>query len=164
VGTVLLQRLEVLLAIEVVARRVQVLGGDAAAGGEWVAQQARNLVMGIGKDVGRSRFVLRDRDAKLTAAFDAGVAAEGIGVLVTPVRAPRANAYAGRWGMVRRAGLDRLLIVGCRQLQSVLAEDADQTTCTVRTVPWGRCRHSGLGEAAVVVSAGRSCGGIDWVG
>jgi hypothetical protein len=70
--------------------------------------------------------VIRDRDTKFTAVFDAVVAAEAIKVLITPVRAPRANAYAERWvGTVRREVLDRLLIVGCRQLQSVLAEYAD---------------------------------------
>ena len=72
------------------------------------------------------RFVLRDRDTKFTAAFDAVFAAEGIQMLHTPVRAPRANAYAERWvGTVRREVLDRMLIFGCRQLRSVLAEYTD---------------------------------------
>ena len=76
--------------------------------------------------VGRFRFLVRDRDTKFTAAFDAVFAAEGVRVLRTPVRAPRANAYAERWvGTVRRELLDRMLIVGCRQLRSVLAEYAD---------------------------------------
>jgi putative transposase len=94
--------------------------------GEWVVQQARNLLMRLGDDRGRSRFVLRDRDKKFTAAFDAVFAAEGIQVLRTPVRAPRANAYAERWvGTVRREVLDRMLIFGRRQLVSVLTEYAD---------------------------------------
>ena len=47
-------------------------------------------------------------------------------MLRTPVRAPRANAYAERWvGTVRREVLDRMLILGCRQLRSVLAEYVD---------------------------------------
>jgi putative transposase len=87
-----LQRLHVLLVIEVVTRRVQVLGVTPQPVGEWVAQQARNLVVNLEEGICWSRFVLRDRDTKFTAAFDAVVAAEGIQVLRTPVRAPKANA------------------------------------------------------------------------
>jgi putative transposase len=109
--------------------------------GDWVTQQARNLLMEIADSLGRFRFLVRDRDVKFTAAFDAVFAAEGIEVLRTPVRAPRANAYAERWvGTVRREVLDRLLIVGCRQLRSVLAEGADHYN--------GHRPHRALGQAS----------------
>jgi putative transposase len=125
VDTVFLKRLYVLFVIEVATRRVQVLGVTAHPVGEWVAQQARNLLMGDDR-AGRFRFLVRDRDTKFTAAFDAVFAAEGIEVLRTPVRAPQANAYAERWvGTVRRELLDRMLILGCWQLRSVLAEYVD---------------------------------------
>jgi putative transposase len=126
VDTVLLKRLYVLFAIEVATRRVHVLGVTPHPVGEWVSQQARNLFMQAGDDLGWFRFLLRDRDTKFTAAFDAVFAAEGIGVLRTLVRVPRANAYAERWiGTVRREVLDRMLIFGRRQLVSVLAEYAE---------------------------------------
>jgi hypothetical protein len=97
VDAVLRKRLEVLLVIEVASRQVQVLGVTAQPMGAWVAQQARHLLMAVDDRVGRFRFLVRDRDTKFTAAFDAVFAAEAIKVLMTPVRAPRANACAERW-------------------------------------------------------------------
>jgi putative transposase len=96
--------------------------------------------------VGPFRLLVRDRDTKFTAAFDAVFAAEGIRVLRTPVRAPRANACAERWvGTVRRELLDRMLILGCWQLRSVLAEYADHYN--------GHRPHRALGQAPPLESA-----------
>jgi putative transposase len=146
VDTVVLRRLYVLFAIEVATRRVRVLGVTAHPVGEWVAQQARNLLMQVGEDVAGFRFLVRDRDAKFTAAVDAVFAAAGIEVLITPVRAPRANAYAERWvGTVRRELLDRMLILGCWQLQAVLAECVDHYN--------GHRPHRALGQAPPLGSA-----------
>jgi len=159
VGTVLLKRLYVLFAIEIATRRVHVLGVTPHPVGEWVAQQARNLVMGIvmgiGEDVAGFRFLVRDRDTKFTAGFDRVFAAEGIDVLRTPVRAPRANAYAERWvGTVRREVLDRMLIFGCQQLRFVLAEFADHYYVHRPHRSLGQVPPLGPSEPAVVVSAG----------
>ncbi len=130
--------------------------GDGASGGEWVAQQARNLLMQLGDDLGRFRFVLRDRDTKFPVAFDAVFAAEGIEVLRTPVRAPRANAYAERWiGTVRHEVLDRMLIFGRRQLVSVLAEYAEHYSVHRPHRALGQAPPLGSVEAAVVMPAGR---------
>jgi putative transposase len=84
-------------------------------------QQARNLLMELEDRERQVRFLIHDRDAKFPRAFDALLATESIKVIRTPVRAPNANAYMERWfGSVRRECLDRLLIVGRRQLERVL--------------------------------------------
>jgi putative transposase len=80
--------------------------------GSWVAQQARNLAMDLGARVGTLRLVICDRDSKYTLAFDRIFDAEGIQVIKTPPRAPRANAICERVvGTLRRERLDRILIL-----------------------------------------------------
>src|SRR5829696_9415471 len=91
--------------------------------GVWVSQQARNLLMALDERIGQGKFLLRDRDVKFTDTFDAVFASEGIRILLIPVRAPRANAFAERWvGTVRRELLDRMLIFGRRHLESALSD------------------------------------------
>jgi putative transposase len=156
VDTVLLQRLYVLFVLEVATRRVHVLGVTPHPVGDWVTQQARNLLMGLQERVGRFRFLLRDRDTKFTAAFDAVFVAEGLRVLRTPVRAPPANAYTERWvGTVRREVLDRMLILGCRQLRAVLAEYADHDNGHRPHRALGQAPPLGPGEPVVLAPAGR---------
>ena len=86
-----------------------------------MGQQARNLLMDLGDRSQRPRFLIHDRDAKFSCAFDSIFQSEDIAVLRTPIRAPNANAYAERWvGNVRSECLDRLLIFGRRHLEHVL--------------------------------------------
>lgn len=110
-----------------------------------MVQQARNLLVQVGMDLAKFRFLIRDRDTKFAAAFDTVFAAEGIQVLATPVRAPRANAYAKRWvGTVRRR-----CSIGCSSSEAgscglCWPNMPTITRCTVHTVPWDRHRFCGL--------------------
>jgi putative transposase len=123
VDTIGLTCIYVLFLIEVATRRVHLLGATTKHSGQWVAQQARNLMLDLGERVDRFRFLIRDRDAKYTAMFDNVFQTEGIEVLLTPPQAPRANAFAERWVCtVRRECLDRILIYNTRHLLTVLRE------------------------------------------
>ena len=105
--------------VELQSRRVKLAGCTANPSGNWVTQQARNLSFSAA--LGDVRFLIHDRDSKFSAAFDGVFRSEGIRVIRTPFRAPRANAHAERFVRTARAEcLDWLLILGPRHLERVL--------------------------------------------
>ncbi len=123
VDTVLLQRLYVLFFIEVGTRRVYLSGVTANPVGQWVTQQARNLSVLVSERSRAFKYLVRDRDTKFTGSFDEVFRSEGTKVLKTPVRSPRANAFAERFvGTARRECLDRLLIFNRGHLERILAD------------------------------------------
>lgn len=121
VGTVFFQRLYVLFVIELATRRVHLLGVTQHPNGPWVTQVARNLAGDLSDEHRQFTFLIRDRDTKFSASFDEVFVSEGMRIIPTPVRAPRANAYAERWvRTVRNECLDQLLIIGRRHSERVL--------------------------------------------
>lgn len=121
VETISLRRLYVIFFIELGNRRVHLAGCTANPTGAWVTQQARQFAWTPQDQQPRFRYLIRDRDSKYTRDFDAVFASEGIKSIKTPVRAPKANAFAERFvGTVRRECLDWLLIVNRSHLEYVL--------------------------------------------
>jgi putative transposase len=126
VDTAFLRRLYVLFFIEHDTRRVHLAGITAHPTGGWVTQQARNLLMALEDQATSRKSLIRDRDIKFTAAFDAVFTAAGVRTVKTPAQAPRANTIAERWiGSARRECLDQMLIAGERHLRLILGEYTD---------------------------------------
>jgi putative transposase len=113
----------VLTVIGHAARRIRILGITLYPTGEWTTQQARNLIMDLGEQAERMKFMIRDRGSNFTAAFDAVLADAGIRTVLCNVRTPRMNAIAERWiGGCRRELLDRTLIWNQSHLRQILRD------------------------------------------
>jgi transposase InsO family protein len=120
VETAFLQRIYMLFFISLETRRIEYIACTPNQDGHWIARQARNLVIQLANEQ-RFRFLVRDRDATFSHAFDEVFRTEGVRLIRTPVQAPNANAYAERWvRTVRTDCLDRILIIGRRHLEHVL--------------------------------------------
>ena len=100
----------VLTVIGHAARRIRILGVTLHPTGEWTTQQARNLIMDLGGQAERMKFMTRDRGSNFTAAFDAVLADAGIRTVLCNVRTPRMNAIAERW--IGGCRPDRAFVVG----------------------------------------------------
>jgi putative transposase len=121
VETVWLRRIYVLVFVELATRRVHLGGCTVSPDGDWMAQQARNFTFRLGERPQPLRFLIHDRDTKFAVVFDEVFRSEGIYAVRTPIRAPRANAFAERWIRTARTEcLDWLLIFSRRHLERVL--------------------------------------------
>ena len=103
--------------------QVHLVGITAHPTGERVTQQARNLLMNLDDRVDGFKFLIHDRDAKFTAAFDAVFTAVGARIIKTPVRAGERlcrTLGAHRTGRGHRPDADRRP----RHLQMVLDQYA----------------------------------------
>jgi putative transposase len=121
VETIRLKTLHVLFFIHLSTRRVVATEVTAHPDTAWVTQQARNAAMELDDRGVSIRFLLRDHDAKFTRGFDEVFDSEEGKVVRTPIRAPKANAYAERWVQTVRAEcLDWTLVLGRRHLLRLL--------------------------------------------
>ena len=106
------------------SRRVWLAGCTSNPTGSWVTQQARNLGLDF-SDMG-IRFLIRDRDSKYSGPFDEVFRSEGVRIVKTPIRSPKANAIAERFvRTVRAECLDFLLILNRRHFEHVLRTYVD---------------------------------------
>ena len=121
VETAWLRTLYVLVFIELHSRRVFVSPATAHPTAAWVTQQARNLAMDLEDRAPQVRFLIHDRDTKFVDGFDQVFRSRGADVILTPIRAPTANAVVERWiQTVRSECLDWVLVLGRRHLDHVL--------------------------------------------
>jgi putative transposase len=127
-------RMYVLAVIEHASRRIRVLGATAHPTADWVTQTARNLVMDL-EDAGcRAKYLIRDRDGKYPALFDAVLTDAGITVVRSGVQMPRMNAVMERWVRTcRRELLDRTLIGTSSICSTHCGSSSSSTTRTGRT-------------------------------
>ena len=111
--------LYVFVVLEVGTRRILHWNVTEHPTAEWTAQQFRMVVSGEQSH----RWVIHDRDSIYSEGVDATVAAMGLTILKTPVRAPKANVHCERLiGTIRRECLDWLIPFNERHLRRVLQE------------------------------------------
>jgi len=144
---------QVLAVIEHATRRIRILGVTLHPTGEWTAQQARNLIMDLGEQAHRAKFMIRDRGSNYTAAFDAVLAGAGIRTVLCNARTPRAKprvAYCtssersvARWrscrslcggGQVQRGRMDIEIILDASDVEApdLRCAWARRSTCQLR--------------------------------
>jgi hypothetical protein len=113
----------VLAVIEHATRRVRILGATAHPSAGWVTQAARNLVMDLEEAGCAMKYLVRDRDGKYPALFDAVLTDAAITVVRSGVRMPRMNSIMERWIQACRYELlDRILIWNHAHLRHALRE------------------------------------------
>jgi putative transposase len=113
----------VLFFIHVGSRRVLLAGVSANPDRAWMVQQARNVAMRFDEEPVKPKYLLRDRDTKFVAEFDAVLESEGLEVVKVAVRAPNQNAVAERFVQsVKSEVLDHFIVCSEKHLRHLLSE------------------------------------------
>jgi putative transposase len=112
-----------LFVIDLQSRRVHVAGSTPTPDTGFMAQAARRLTDAVDGFLARHRVLICDRDAKWREGFRGIVEGAGVRIVLTPVQAPNANAYAERFvRSIREECLDSLIVFGARRLLRILDE------------------------------------------
>jgi putative transposase len=123
VETIWLKTIYVLFFIELGTRRIHLAGCTSKPNAIWVSQQARQLIWEVKDEVREINFLIHDNDTKFSSFFDNVFTSEGMKVIHTPYRAPKANSYAERWvRSVREECLDQILLVNENHLRNILRD------------------------------------------
>jgi putative transposase len=135
------------------SRRVHLAGCTANPSGDWLIQQARQFAWTLSERSTPARFLVRDRDSKFTRDFDTVFQSEGIEIVRTPFRAPKANAIAERFvRTVRSECVDWLLIPWGAQIRS--SRKSSRSGCATAFCPTP-ARQRGSSVATVNLSVFR---------
>ena len=111
----------VLAFIHLGSRKVFLSSSTYHPTGEWMQQQARNVSMWAEDEGIDMRFLIHDRDAKYTEAFDEYFRCDDGGVVKTPYQAPIANCFAESWiGSLKRECLNHFFCFSLRQLDHIV--------------------------------------------
>ena len=112
----------VLAFMRVGSRQICLAGFTLTPDTEWMKQMARNLTMAGEGMLQGCRYLLHDRDAKFSAAFDEIFRSAGIEPLTLPPRSPNLNAHLERWNRsVQEECLSKMILFGEASLQHVLS-------------------------------------------
>lgn len=123
IDTALGKRLYARVFLEHRTRQLHIASVTAHPTQDWATQQARNLATDLGARVDSLRFLLRDRDSKYSAAFDAVFHADDIDILTPAPQAPRTNAHCERViRTLRNEVCDHIFILNEAHAREVLAE------------------------------------------
>jgi hypothetical protein len=120
-----LHRLYALFVMEARTRQVHILGVTAHPTAGRATQQTRQLMWELGDRASRFHYLIRDRDATFTAAFDAVLASEGVTVVKIPPRSPNCNPHAEPFVRpVRQECTDHVLLLNRSHAEKILRDYA----------------------------------------